>query len=256
MSRRSWLWLGGVTTALAILLGGAQILVWISQATERTSHTYQGAAGRISVELSGGDLDVVAGPAGEITVDRTLTYSLVRPHIEQHWDQARQSLVIDVGCHAVLGHCNAVYRLHVPPSVALTAKSGGGSITVQSITGDLDLHTNAGEVVVSDCEGRVNASSGSGEVWANRAASMNVTLTTVAGDVNATFVVPPQQVTATTQAGDVTIGVPSGTAAYDVKASTNSGDMARVGISNVPTADRRITAEAPWGDVTIRYNKD
>jgi DUF4097 and DUF4098 domain-containing protein YvlB len=75
---------------------------------------------------------------------------------------------------------------------------------------------------------------------------------TSTGDVRLSFETEPEAVTARTNTGDVRVLVPAGGTAYDVAGETDTGDV-KIEVTDIPGAQRRISAETSTGDIQVEY---
>ena len=82
--------------------------------------------------------------------------------------------------------------------------------------------------------------------------SQSVTATSGQGGVDLGFASPPSHITASSDQGDVTIGLPRGNASYQVHATSDQGD-ATVGVLNDPASLRIVQASSGEGDVNVGY---
>ena len=240
MSRKIWLRAGGAFTALALVITGCYVFLWLARAAETTSFAYTGQVSRIEVNLNVGELTLSAGSAGEISGRQELIWSMVKPTVRRRWDAARQTLTLDVGCQGRFGgrfalamRCSAAFSLNVPPEASVQATTDSGDVTVRNMRGGLDLSSRAGDITVS----------GAASPW--------VRAETTSGEVNVGCATAPSTVTATTVSGNVLVTVPRATS-YAVEAKTRSG-FTRAEVGNHPSATHRITATATSGNVMVRY---
>jgi len=256
MSRTAWVRIGTLCTVAVFLVTGNFLFGWLIQSSRTTFFRYDDVkVSRLVVHLSAGSLSVLPGTPGEIRASQELRWALVRPVVTRHWDQARQTLTLDVVCHGRLGlaeHCSASFSLFVPPQVAVQADAMGGDITVQNIQGDLELSSAGGDVRAYGTKGSVDATSTGGDVVVESATSASVTATSAAGQVNTTFLSAPTTVLARSTAGDVQVEVPRGTAYAVSKAGSNViHDLGEV--PDTATATRKITADSVAGNVWVNY---
>jgi len=218
-ARLAWLLAGLVATVVAILGTGTGL--WFATAFHAYTHTqtqitrYPGKPADLTVNLTSGTIAIISGPAGQVTVTRTLTWTNGRPVIDEHWDNG----VLNIQQHCPAGPldqtCSVSYQIAVPPGVPLSLLSGDGDVTVtRSMSQD------------------VQARSGSGNIMLD-------------------FATAPSSVRAQTGSGNVTILVPPG-GRYAVKPSTESGNQA-VDVSQDPAAPRTITASSADGNIDVLY---
>lgn len=178
----------------------------------------------------------IDNPAGQVAIHAGDTGGSVVVHrdIDYHSDQPPtpgQSVTAGVlNLTANCGDCGIAYDVTVPAALAVTVIDDGGEVTVSGIAGAIDVTDSAGHV-----EGR-----------ALRAPTVHVQAS--AGAVNLTFATPPDDVTAHSNAGEVTVAVPDGT--YSVDASTKAGART-VNITNDPAATRHLKVSSNAGAVSV-----
>jgi len=223
--RLAWLIIGIVATVIAIATAGSGL--WVLTSYHPQTHTLQetatydiaqhgGRLSQLSVLLGDGDITVVSGRAGQVTVARLLTWTTAQPIIDEHWAGGVLSIGQDCATGLLQLGCSISYRIAVPPGVPL------------------------------------NLSTGSGNITATGARSANVRANSGSGDIQLGFATTPTQVNVQTGSGNVSVEVPPG-ASYVVMANADDGNS-DVGIAEDPGAPRSITAESGEGNITITYN--
>ncbi len=84
-----------------------------------------------------------------------------------------------------------VLTIHVPPASSLTLSTvTGDEVTVDGVSGELDLHNTNGDIRVTDARGPVNATTVNGDikvVFTNAMASASMAFSTLNGDVDLTL---------------------------------------------------------------------
>ncbi len=127
--------------------------------------------------------------------------------------------------------CNVTYDVRVPNDVAVTARTESGDIDVDGVMQTVTLETGSGDVDAKVNAGTVSATSTSGE--------MKIRLDAA-----------PNQLTASSESGDVEIRLPKAQT-YAVDAQTTSGDR-DIDVTNQPSADHRIQVGTVSGDIEVR----
>lgn len=246
--RSWWLAAGAACTAAALATGCLLVWSWLARNGETEHRSYRRPVARIVVDLENGDLTVAPGTTWEVTLDRRLTWSLLRPTVQESWDGG--TLHLRARCHGGLPpHCAVSYVLHVPADVPVDARLSAGEISVRAATGPLRLTTGAGDIDVTGAQGNVSMQSSSGDVRAADMRSAVVDARSSSGDVVLDFQRPPARVRATTRGGNAEVTVPQGTA-YSIDAETRHGDR-DVTLDDEPTAPHTITARTVSGDVVV-----
>ena len=217
--RLAWLLAGVAATVTAIVT--ASVSLWYLSPSRKHIHTasqtvsYPGQPDLVTVQLSDGSVTIKSGPAGRVTVVRQLAWSGAKPVFSERW-QGRTFLV---GQDCPTGFdvsCTVDYTIAVPPGVALNLQTDSGNITT----------------VGSDSP-QTQASSDS-------------------GDIQLGFAAAPDSVYASSDSGNVTVGVPPG-GGYAVHQQTQDGDS-DIAVMNSPTDPRSITAISDDGNISVNYN--
>ena len=174
------------------------------------------AAGSVTVHAG--------GPGTAISIHRRVEYhSDQKPALSQ--DVRDGTLTLD-GC----GDCGIEYVLTVPASVSLTIANKAGSVSLDGMSGPLDVTAGAGEV------------NGTG------LGSPSVKVRDSAGAVDLTFSAAPTSVDVHDKAGSVHVAVPAGR--YHVITKTDSSEP-HVSVPDDPSAAATLTLTADAGGLTV-----
>jgi len=180
----------------------------------------------LRIDNPAGQVVIHAGdPAGGIVVRRDIDYHSDQPPTP---GQAVTSGVLELTANC--GDCGIAYDVTVPPPLAVTVVDNAGEVTVAGVAGAVDVTASAGHVEGRDLR------------------SPSVRVQASAGAVNLTFAAPPDDVTAHSNAGEVTVAVPDGT--YAVDASTNAGART-VSVPTDPAAAHHVKVSSNAGAVTV-----
>jgi hypothetical protein len=254
--RRRGIWIAvAVVTAFVIVVPlGVQIWGRLIRQTRTDTVSYRHPIRALEIDSPDGAVTVGAGPAGQVSVRRTLTWALSRPNVRQTWDG--DTLRIDVTCRRAELYssleCGADLDLRVPADVSVRASVTSGKIDVRNIAGGLHLRTTAGIVRMTDVSGGIWARSRSGTIAGTALTAPKVDAEVTSGQIRLGFTGPPEQVTAATASGTVSIGVPPGFR-YRVGGTTASGSR-HVDPALVDAGSSRIiTLTAVSGAVTLGY---
>jgi hypothetical protein len=172
-----------------------------------------------------GAISVIAGRRSAVSVTEKLQYQ----HTPPAMTRALKGTTLTLGY--TCGDCNVGYQIEVP---------AGTTVRVADHTGG---------IVLSGLAGPVSASTGTGEISAAGLTSSVVTLHVGTGAITAGFLAPPAAVSASTDTGEIGIGVP-GAVSYDVSASTSVGTV-KVSVTESASSRHHITANAGVGAVTV-----
>lgn len=230
---RGWLVAMGLLLAVAGIAAGAlDVAGSLARQTEHTSATFADVR-VVDVDVSAESVQVSAGSGDVVRLDRTVSWSLGRPHDSARVVDGR--LVVRSSCPWSFGRgCSGTLRLAVPPSTQVRVHSSAGAVSVSGLDGVLDLSSSAGDVRGSALR------------------SSDVTAESSGGEVRLGFATAPSAVTATSSAGEVAVLVPSDGTGYRVDADSSAGSM-RVAVRTDSTSPRRIHARSSGGSVTVAY---
>lgn len=184
---------------------------------------------------------VVEAPSGDVVVTEIAQGSTVRPQarLSTGWVFVEPTVAVQDDDGEVtlsarcsgpnLGRCRTDLEVQVPAGTTVQVVTHWGDIDVTS-TGTVDARAGAGHVQVRGRPATVRAESSYGDV-AVRAAEA------------------PDDVTVSTDLGDVQITLP-GTEEYAVSASTELGDQ-QVTVQTDPAAPHTVTVRSALGNVTV-----
>jgi putative adhesin len=252
--RAIWIAVAVVTAVVIVVPLGVRIWGRLLRQTRTDAVSYRHPIRALEIDSPNGVVTIGAGPAGQVNVRRTLTWTLSRPNVRQTWEGA--TLRIDVSCRRAEPYssleCGTDLDLRVPADVAVRASVASGEIDVRNIAGGLRLRTTAGIVRMTGVSGRTWARSGSGIITGAALTAPTVDAGVTSGEIRLGFTDPPDQVTAATTSGTMSIGVPPGFR-YRVGGRTASGsrhiDPALVDAGS----SRAITLTTMSGAVTLGY---
>jgi hypothetical protein len=139
------------------------------------------------------------------------------------------------------------FEVTVPYGARVTTSSQSGDITVHGTRGQLEVHSNSGDVDIEDVTTRLDVSSLSGDVTA-RGITGDVTISALSGEVRLADVRGNIDVGGVS--GDITM---RGVAAKIVRAKTTSGEITYDGTID-PAGRYELTSHS--GDVKLRVPRD
>jgi hypothetical protein len=253
--RGIWITIAAMTAFVAVVPVGVQVWGRLIRQTESTRVVYGHAIIALEVDAGSGSVTVGAGPASQVTVDRTLKWTLSKPHVEQSWNGGTLRLKAVCGTRRDLFsslECGIDLHVRVPAGVTLQAASTSGTIAAQGLTGGLRLQTKSGAVSMSGVRGPIWARSTAGVISGTELASQQVDAGSSSGAVGLSFADAPQRVNASADSGSVSIVLPPGFR-YRVGGTSASGarniDAALIDGS----ANRRIDVSTASGSATVRF---
>ena len=225
-----------MTASAAILLAVAvTLIVWWALSSERRTAKYdvRGALSSVELDLGDADLEVVGAEGTEaVRVRRVDRFAFGRPA-----DAAREVrsgvLRLSSRCpEAVLGFCDATYRLQVPDNV---------SVAVRTSSGDVDLRGFRGSARIDTGDGDISVDEWCGFVMRARADT---------GDVRAAASCTPERLELRSREGSVLAQVPEGR--YRVDAESDEGARRVRGVTVSDDSPFTVQALSSSGDVDVQ----
>ena len=263
---------GGVLAVGLVGLAGIEVVDVTAGVVHHTDHlAFRNPPHRLQIDTGNGDVAVVRGPDGVVTVDRRTTSSLAAPDVSA----ARTGSLLQLRSHcaAVVGadHCGTSYVVHTPAGTSVTVRTGSGNASVNGLVGTVGLRSGSGDVVATGVSGALTLDTSSGDVTATGVAggpirlhtssgsihasdlrAGQVSAVTSSGDVGLAFTAPPSAVTARTSSGDVDVTVPHGPQLYGVLQHTGSGEKTAA-VRTDPSSTRHIDESTSSGDASVAY---
>jgi len=201
-----------------------------SSAPPRT-YTITSPVTTVAIYGGAGTITVTGGWGSTIAVTERAYYSESKGLPTTSHAVNGSTLTLSYTCPAQLT-CGVSYDVQVPRGVTVQVSDREGAIILASLAGTVQAHTIAGAINATGL------------------ASPTVTLTSAAGPITASFAAVPTSVTASTNAGAVTLTVP-GSAVYLVHAHTYVGSSA-VTVPQSATSGSVITASSDLGNVKVK----
>jgi hypothetical protein len=239
-----------VVTLAFIGAGAVSAASGIVVQSKDVNRTLVGTVSTVHVSVDGG-ITVQPGPDGQVTMAAHQVWSFHQPTITE--TQTGTDVTITASCPGMnWGTCSTSVRVTVPSDAALNLTSQDSDITVSGVQGALDLHSGDGDIDVASASGPLQLSSDNGDVVGTALTSSQAQASSHDGNVDLTFIDLPTTVTATSDNGDVIVGLPRGPTAYLVSATTDNGNRS-VGVHTDSASDRHIVANSNNGDVSVAY---
>jgi hypothetical protein len=249
-ARGAVLVVGGLFALLVIGYGTVSLVAVLARTSYERVAALEPAAQRLTVRTDSGSVELLPSADSRVHVEASVTYGLGEPDLVMESDGAGVRVEGRCGSFA-LTNCSVDLVVRVPPDFDIRAHSSADDVEARDVSGQIRLTSSAGEVRVDGAAGILSLRSSAGGVEAVRLRSSVVDATSSAGDVRLRFVTAPDDVRATTSAGDVEVALPAGSGPYAVDASTSAGDE-RVDVPTDAGATRRVRARSSAGDVRVR----
>jgi hypothetical protein len=246
--------IGLAMTAASVGFASLVAVNAMARQTVREEHTYAFTGSTVSVDAELGDVQIVPGATGEITVSRRLTFGLRRPFVAERVDGDTFRIDSRPCTIEPAFPCQVRWLVQIPRDLTVEVETRSGSITVNGLRGTIKLVSKSGAVTALNPSGKlVTLRSSSGSVKAQSVSSDQVVATSTAGDVTVTFQTPPSLMVGRSQSGRVGVVVPPGDDHYRISAKSDDGSktIALSGATDDPDGRRRIDILSTKGDVSV-----
>lgn len=178
---------------------------------------------------------------GKVAIHRLIDYRGGRPIKATH--HVDNGVLVLSGCGR---GCWVNYTVEVPAGIAVTGRAFTGAISLFGV-GDVNVTTSSGLIDLDEVAGAVDVQISDGNIYGQRLRGDHVHATTSNGSIE---LVPetPQDISATTDTGRITLTVPQGH--YQVSVKTNSSKD--ITVPDDPTGEHRIEATTNNGPITVK----
>jgi hypothetical protein len=222
-----------------------------------------GRNGRLELENISGDVEITGGAGDDVRITATKS---TRSGNESN---ARATLsatdirinerpgFVSISAGPTRGRFSSVevdYMISVPSGTSLSLKTFSGDLTVTGITGDAQLSTKSGDVVLKNAKSRdVEIDVVSGDVALEQIESERVQAQTVSGDIVLTGrLAKTGRYQLSTHSGDIQV-IPEGNPGFELAAKTFSGDVSSdFSVKLLPGASSLIPGRGPQRNTDVR----
>jgi len=254
----SWGTLAAIVVAGALLAGAVLAMTALQDRVDQTrdfNDTFDGTT-TVVVEGDSAQIQIGVSPSGQSTTVRAqLRWNTVRePLYTSNFDGTVLRLRMGrCGLRIFGSYCESSLTLTVPQTVDLRVRNDSGDVRVSGVRGPVSVSADSADVELTDLAGPLSIELDSGRLDGDRLTSTRVEATLDSGSVTLAFLTAPAEVRARTDSGQITIAVPSGSGAYGVQASADSGQT-HVDVATATGTGRQINAETDSGNITIQYH--
>jgi hypothetical protein len=252
MIRTTWLALGSITAAAALVSGTFNIVDLLAHEMETRVSTFD-AAGitLVDVDDDAGLIVIEAADVEQITVRARIGHGLRRSGSSVQLEGDR--LVVRGSC-PVLGSqwCDVRYTIEVPADIDVIAHGDNDGVRVTGVKGHVDVQSNNGSIRVADLSGQVELSADNGRIDATGLTSSSVSARSANGGIELELLSPPQLVDVSTDNGNIVVVMPAGNEVYAVDLTAGNGNTDNR-LRTDPASDRQVVAATDNGNVTLRY---
>lgn len=197
----------------------------------------------IRLDNQDGEVKVAASADGStISVHRKVNYRGDKPSGTSF--RVENGVLVLSGCGR---NCGVDYDVTVPAGLPVTGGTTNGGLTLSDV-GTVDVHTSNGEIAVNNATGPVKLRTSNGGVNVRGVKGGGIDTQTSNGEVTIQTATP-QDITARTTSGSLTITVPP--ARYRISADDANGDK-KVAFENDPSGTYRLDLSTTNGDLTVR----
>jgi Putative adhesin len=263
---------------VALLLGLPVVLALIAWAG-LTEVAYAGQASypvRLAVPVHGSTIRLSAGSAdvrvtqaagSQLLLTGSAHYSLIRSTVT--WHTTRSGVAVTPRCHFVAGNCSFDFHAVVPGGKRALISTGSGNVTLANLSGPVSAGTGSGDIRAENISDAGTMQTGSGDVSgatvsgarvAFKTGSGNIAIATLSGtdvvastgsgDITLTFSTVPGHVRVGSGSGNVTLMLPPGNTAYQVNATTDTGNRS-IAVPTNSASQHVIAVTAGSGNISI-----
>ncbi|GLZ80534.1 lipoprotein [Actinorhabdospora filicis] len=237
---------------LGLLIAGGVVAWGLShgfgpQKKETQSQTYTDAVTAIDIHSDSGEVTIKAGAEGEIKVERTLHWYNTKPKVDEKFEGTTFKVYDDQNCN-----CGIDYVITVPKSVSAKLDIDSGDLSIEGVTGAVDVTADSGNVTLEDLPGALTINASSGDIRGDRLSGATATVTASSGSVNLTFTTAPSSLDLNVDSGDVDVTVPNVAEGYKTNVKADSGDVDTDGLTKNDSSARSITIDVDSGNVTVK----
>ncbi|MFJ6052841.1 hypothetical protein [Streptomyces sp. NPDC092307] len=252
-------WITAALLGAVLVVVPATWQVW-SWGNTRSDILSGGSDGRpvAAVEIVGADADITVTPRADRQVGyrATVSWSLRTPTIEQ--SRLGDTLRLTPHCPgepfwpgAGMG-CSVQLAVTVPVDVPVKVTTRSGRIALSGLGGTVDTEVDSGQVEIVGLRGALRAKVGSGRLHATGLASDRAEIRVGSGRAVATFVTPPDDITARVGSGRLALTVPAATR-FKVRCEAGAGRCDVPDALRDAASPRSLDIEAGVGRAQAAY---
>ncbi|MFJ4692048.1 DUF4097 family beta strand repeat-containing protein [Streptomyces sp. NPDC088766] len=233
--------LGGLAAA-ALAAGGLAACGLVEGETFEDDSMLSGKITSVRLENGSGGVTVNGTKdTGKLTLRREIEYRGDKPHGATH--RIENGVLILGGCG---NRCSVSYTVDVPAGVQVSGEVSSGRIHLTKV-GAVKVTTSSGRIEMNGVSGAVEVKTSNGRITGEGIKGERIQAQTSNGAIDLTPATP-LDVQAKTANGDITLTLPK--ADYQVTADTNNGDKT-IGIPDDPSGTYRLVLQSSNGDITV-----
>lgn len=201
----------------------------------------------LSVTTRFAKVSVSMSPDSELHVRADGSYRGDTPTV----DISEDGSTIAVECsYRKRGSCDIGLELRVPAGSILDIDAAAGDVELSDVDAQASVSTSAGSVTARGSAGRLDITTGFGDVDITDAAVSTVEVDTTFGRVALDSRVPPDSVRVQNMQGDSTIELPAADF-YDVEATSEKGDV-DIDVVDDPNSPRSVSITSEEGQISVQ----
>ncbi len=245
-----WITVGGIL-AVAALGWGTYTVISLLAHEEHTEQASFAAAdvSAVDIDNDNGTVTVTAndGDTVEVTADVSNGWQAtdVSSRVVDGVLELRASCPLFVSIW-----CSVDYTIAMPADRPLTI-DGSGSVNVRGMTGPVHVDSDDGNLELDDIAGDISVSNDNGRIVGRRLTSPTVDARNTNGRIELSFLDPPQSVSARTENGRIEVVVPDTDVLYRVDLHTDNGSTDNA-VRTDPESDHVIDLSSGNGSITVR----
>ncbi|WP_283138987.1 DUF4097 family beta strand repeat-containing protein [Rhizohabitans arisaemae] len=216
-------------------------------ASEEKSFNLRG--NRLVIDARSVELKVLPGDGSGIHVQRWLSGTAAEPG-NSSWTLDGDTLKLSVNCSGLVLDCGGRHQVSVPGDLSLVVRSGDGEYHLSGLSGSVVVEGGSGPVRADAMTGDLSITTQEGEITVSNVRSRTLRASSDLGNVDVDFTAAPQLVDITSNAGDITVKVPTTGQRYQVSIDSGTGQ----GGSRVPHDSRSrnvVKLHSAEGDATL-----
>jgi hypothetical protein len=265
--------------ALTALVAVLAVTLFVTRTYSFGSATYPGTVRRLAVDADTGEVSAIGSDRRDSLALWQRRYSLIKPRVDREVRDG--TLQLRSHCPAASFRCAVILGTQMPRATATSVRTRSAPVTVQDLSGPVDVTTRSGQVTIEqvaapvridtesggitladlrgdlvartvsapielrDVHGRVDLTSDSGAITGNAQVVEAFVARTRSGWVTATFDAPPERVDVRSTSGEVILQVPAGHYRLDLHAA--AGRVRLDGVADDPAATRTIRISTGGG---------
>ena len=210
------------------------------------NYAVSGQVQTLAVNARVGGVHVIGGDSAKVSVTEHISFRHTAP-VTTH-RAAAGTLTLDSSCPAQ-DACSVGYDITVPRSMTVRVDDNVGTISLESLSGQVTAHSDAGNIDMASVSGPIEIAGHAGSILGRHVSSAHVNLRMSAGRIEVTFSVAPATIAATVAVGSITLRVPRNVP-YAVDASALFGSTS-VSVTRSAASPHAIVATVATGSVTI-----